>query len=587
MMTRYKVLLIEDDEGLWSLYSSSLKKIHIKLTCVGTAAEAERLLKVTKFDLALVDYQLPDATGISIVEKYRDKVACVLVTAMGDESLVVEAMQKGAKDYVVKDVGCRFLELLPGVISKAIEQKKLQNELVETQRRMRNVFDGATDLMVVTDNDFVILDVGKSAAKKYGVYFLQPGGNLERLLDREKLLHIANEQVDDLCVELPVGKQLTPFKLVYRRLTEEEQLFVFHNKSDAQKVKKAEKVIEAINREKNDLVAQNRILAASSNLETSSIIGFTPSILNLKKTITNVADTDANILILGETGTGKELVANEIHCQSGRKHMPFIKLNCASIPENLVESELFGHVKGAFTSAVRDHVGKFQQAHGGCLFLDEIGELNLNVQAKLLRVLQEGAFEAIGSNKVAHVDVRILAATNRNLESMVTEGNFRADLFYRLNVIPIVVPPLRERADDILLLANHFLERYGSLYARPSVQLEDKHLDYLKQHDWPGNIRELQNAIERFVILGDFQAERFVEDKTKKESANDMKAVTQDQVLVPLFDVEKQHICRVLEYCHWRISGDNGAAKVLQLNPSTLRFRMQKLGISKTKRVSE
>jgi DNA-binding NtrC family response regulator len=582
-MRKYKVLLIEDDEGLWPLYSASLKKINVDLTSVGTASAADEMLKTVQFDLALVDYQLPDATGIDVVERYRDKLACVLVTAMGDESLVVEAMQKGGKDYVVKDVGCRFLELLPGVVSKAIQQTKLQAELVDAQKRMRTVFDSATDLMIVTDNDFVILDVGKNAARKYGVYFLQKGVELERLLDREQIIQATGENIQGPYVEILINNQLTPFQLFHRHLSEQEQLFVFQNKSDAQKVKKAEKVIDTINREKNDLIAQNRVLAANSNLETSSIIGFNDSILKLKRTVANVADTDANVLILGETGTGKELVANEIHCQSARKHMPMIKLNCASIPENLVESELFGHVKGAFTGAVRDHVGKFEQADGGSLFLDEIGELNLAVQAKLLRVLQEGAFEALGGSKVIHSDVRIIAATNRDLESMVQRGSFRADLFYRLNVIPIIVPPLRDRADDIILLANHFIERFGSLYARGSIKLEKEHINYLRHHDWPGNIRELQNAIERLVILGRFQTEKFVDIETVSESGEAESRSTTDEVLIALSEIEKQHIIRVLEYCHWRVSGDNGAAKILELNPSTLRFRMQKLGITKTK----
>ncbi len=574
-------MLIEDDEGLWPLYSKSLKNLNVVLTKVATAAQAYKMLQSQKFDLALVDYHLPDATGISIVERYGHMLACVLVTAMGDENLVLEAIQKGAKDYVVKDASCHFLKLLPGVVSKAIEQTKLQLELNATRNRMRIVFDQTYDLMLVTDRDFSILDISKNAATRYGAFFLDHGYQLDKWVEQETLLRLFEKQPATEDIELSMGNRTVCFKLCCRSLHDKELLFIFHDMADVIEAKKAKKVIATINQEKADLIIQNRLLANRNNIETSSILGFTKNVLALRKTITNVADTNASILIIGETGTGKELVANEIHLQSQRKQSVLIKLNCASIPENLVESELFGHERGAFTGAIKDRKGKFEQADGGTLFLDEIAEISLAVQAKLLRVLQEGSFETVGGSTVIEVDVRIIAATNRNLAAMVKQGKFRADLFYRLNVIPINVPPLRNRANDIILLANHFIDRYCSINHREKPILQDEHLNYLLQHDWPGNIRELQNSMERLVVLGQFQGANFTElEKPSAEPDLDFDG----GVLLSMKDIETKHLTEVLTHCRWQVSGDNGAAKILELNPNTLRFRMQKLGISKIRK---
>ncbi len=578
-LSKSKILIIEDDQGLWPLYSSALSDYHLEIDYAATANQANSKLLHASFDLALVDYQLPDGTGICIVERFHEKVACVLVTAMGDEKLVVEAMHKGAKDYVVKDASGAFFKLLPGVIAKSIAQSKLQRELNDTRERIRTVFDSASDLMIVTSKDLSILELSKNAALMYAAHFLQRGYALNHWVDKSKLMALLLGELEDVSLELTIGARQIPFKICCRPLIKNEYLFIFQNISDALEIKRAEKVIATISKEKTDLMVQNRVLASRSNIETSSIIGFTKSMLALKKTITNVADTNANILVVGETGTGKELVANEIHCQSQRNLNPLIKLNCASIPENLVESELFGHVKGAFTGAIRDHKGKFQQADSGTLFLDEIGELSLSVQAKLLRVLQEGSFEAVGGNKNINVDVRIIAATNRNLASMVKQGKFRADLFYRLNVIPITVPPLRSRSDDIVLLANHFIDRYCSLYMREKPVLLDEHLNFLREHNWPGNIRELQNTMERFVVLGQLDSEQYSEFE---KNATDSATEEGSSQLRTLESVERQHLLQVLSHCRWRISGDNGAAKILGLNPSTLRFRMKKLGINKS-----
>lgn len=251
------------------------------------------------------------------------------------------------------------------------------------------------------------------------------------------------------------------------------------------------------------LIKENRYLKdkLSKKFNFENIIGKNRKMQELFELIRDIAKTNSTVLIRGESGTGKELIANAIHFNSDRIEKPFVKVNCAVLAENLLESELFGHVKGAFTGAIKDKVGRFELAHGGTIFLDEIGDISPNMQLKLLRVLQEGEFERVGGNETKKVDVRILAATNRNLEEAMKSGNFRQDLYYRLNVIPLDVPPLKERKDDIPLLVTYFLEKFSVDFKKQIRAVDDEAMDYLQTYDWPGNIRELENLMERAIVL--------------------------------------------------------------------------------------
>ena len=251
------------------------------------------------------------------------------------------------------------------------------------------------------------------------------------------------------------------------------------------------------------LIKENRYLKdkLSKKFNFENIIGKNKKMQELFELIRDIAKTSSTVLIRGESGTGKELIANAIHFNSDRIEKPFVKVNCAVLAENLLESELFGHVKGAFTGAIRDKVGRFELAHGGTIFLDEIGDISPNMQLKLLRVLQEGEFERVGGNETKKVDVRILAATNRNLEEAMKSGNFRQDLYYRLSVIPLDVPPLKERKDDIPLLVTYFLERFCVDFKKQIQAVDDDAMSYLQTYDWPGNIRELENLMERAIVL--------------------------------------------------------------------------------------
>jgi transcriptional regulator with GAF, ATPase, and Fis domain len=309
------------------------------------------------------------------------------------------------------------------------------------------------------------------------------------------------------------------------------------------------------------------------------IIGQSAPLKQLLRKVEQVAPTETSVLIQGETGTGKELLARAIHDLSPRKERPLVKVNCGAIPAGLVESELFGHEKGAFTGALQKRVGRFELAHGGTIFLDEVGELPPDTQTKILRVLQEGEFERVGSSKAIKVDVRIIAATNRDLREAVKTGSFRSDLFYRLNVFPILAPALRERRSDIPLLVTFFLSRYAKKLGKEIQGVSKDTMDRLTQYGWPGNIRELQNLIERAVVVAEGPIIRIDEAMLGLDPGTDKPGVQS------LEDVERAHILRALARTNWVIHGSRGAAAILGINPSTLRSRIQKLGIHKGDRV--
>ena len=350
-----------------------------------------------------------------------------------------------------------------------------------------------------------------------------------------------------------------------------------------------------IEQEKSRLATQTEYLQEEIKQAHNfdEILGQSSALNSVLDQVRLVALTDSTVLILGETGTGKELIARAIHSASARRGRPLIKVNCAALPGGLIESELFGHEKGAFTGATDKRIGRFELANGGTIFLDEIGELPPEVQIKLLRVLQEREFERIGGSATIRVDIRVIAATNRDLNQAVAEGRFRRDLFYRLNVFPILLPPLRQRRDDIGLLAHYFVRRFASRSGRHIERIPAAVLARLAAYSWPGNIRELENVIERAVILSRgpelevaaelipavpvapadaFQARPGAEVNIARASADRSLAQT-----------EKERILEVLKQTNWRIEGSNGAAAILKLNPSTLRGRIKKLGVERSR----
>lgn len=306
------------------------------------------------------------------------------------------------------------------------------------------------------------------------------------------------------------------------------------------------------------------------------IIGSSNALQYILFKIEQIADSDTTVLLLGETGTGKELFARAIHSTSAQRHRPMVKINCATLPANLIESELFGHEKGSFTDARNRQIGRFELADNGTIFLDEIGEIPLELQAKLLRVLQEGEFERLGSSKTQKVKVRVIAATNRNLEEDVKNGLFRKDLWYRLNVYPITAPPLRDREGDVALLVKHFVAKFGAKQGKKIEAIPRKVMKKLEQYQWPGNIRELENVIERAVINTQGSKLKITENLSTKVDSSDFEFQT-------LEEMERSYILQVLKKTKWKVSGKNSAAEVLGLKRSTLRARMEKYNIQRPK----
>ncbi|HEY2806836.1 MAG TPA: sigma 54-interacting transcriptional regulator [Gemmatimonadales bacterium] len=344
---------------------------------------------------------------------------------------------------------------------------------------------------------------------------------------------------------------------------------------------KTARALDELSRLRERLEVENAYLNEELRSERGfdEIIGTSPPLRAVLRRVRQVAPADSTVLLIGETGTGKELVARAIHRLSPRRDRSLIKVNCAAIPSGLVESELFGHERGAFTGAVQRRLGRFELADGGTLFLDEVGELPLEVQAALLRVLQEQEFERVGGSQPVQVDVRLVAATNRDLEADVAAGRFRADLFYRLNVFPVPIPPLRERVEDIPMLVAHFVQFYSRKLGRPLTGVSAESLTRLARYPWPGNVRELQNVMERACVLSPGPVVVVSDALSAAGSAGGT-----DSRLASLEDIERAHIRRALDRTDGVIHGPKGAARLLEIHPNTLRSRMERLGLRARKR---
>ena len=475
---------------------------------------------------------------------------------------------------------------------KAFE--KLQLQFRESEERFRDLFDEAPIAYLYEGVDSRFIRANRAAMKILG---LKPGeveGTFGKSFfpdtpEAQRRLRLALES-------LGKGTETSGVVLELRRKDNGKPIWIrWWSRPDPKSGHTRTMFIDIteqmlMEQEKARLEAQNAYLKEEIRSEHNfeEIVGNSPALAEALQQVDQIAPTDSTALILGETGTGKELIARAIHDRSPRKDRPLVKVNCGAMSAGLVESELFGHVKGAFTGALASRDGRFKLADGGTIFLDEVGELPPDTQVKLLRVLQEQEFEPIGSSKSVKVDVRVIAATNRDLGAAVREGKFRSDLFYRLNVVPIVVPPLRERAGDVPLLAAFFLQRFARKFNKQFNRVADETMRKLTAYSWPGNIRELQNVIERGVVLstgpelmlaGDFApAKGAVESPV---AARSPVSAAVPEVAGSLEDVERQHIEAVLKQTHWMIEGERGAAKILNLNPSTLRSRMQKLEIKR------
>ncbi|MDF1665446.1 MAG: sigma 54-interacting transcriptional regulator [Planctomycetota bacterium] len=479
----------------------------------------------------------------------------------------------------------RFVTLLQTFALRAvaeIDRLTVDQARQRIERRLASILESAMDAIVVVDQIGRIQIFNQAAERIFRIAAGKVLGTSVYQFFTEKLAQemrdcepkAAKELERIGCFWLPEGLsalradgEVFPVEATLSRVQDVEQTLLTIILRDISERLGAMEHIEQLCREKESLEAE--IKEASGTY----LIGQSEAMKEIKRLIELVSRTDSSVLILGETGTGKELVARSIHLRSDRYKNELVCVNCASLPESLIEAELFGHEKGAFTGAVKMRRGRFERADGGTIFLDEIGELPLTLQSKLLRVLQDGEFERVGGSHSLKTNVRVLAATNRDLEAMVNAGMFREDLYYRLNVIPIKLPPLRERLDDLPHLIRHFERQISAQMGQRSKSLSDADLARMRAYSWPGNVRELQNILERGVLLSQ-------DEELNLAVALSFGTVPEsDPPTFSLQNIERRHIKKVLKLAQGRISGIGGAAELLEINPSTLRSKLKKLGI--------
>lgn len=526
----------------------------------------------------------------AVRRSFMNQVASAVAIAL-DDCLVQEEMRR-----LNDELAERRISELQQQKRRVSDQLQVANEaLALSEERFRDLFDEAPIAYVLEGLDSKFVRANRAAMRILGITPDQVEGTYGKTLapdtpDAQRRLREAFESIGR-------GTDTSGVVLELRRRDNGNPIWIqWWSRPDPESGLTRTMFVDITDRvkmeqEKTRLEAQNIYLQEEIRSQHNfvEIVGNSRALLALLRQADQVAPTDSTALICGETGTGKELIARAIHDRSPRRDHPLVKVNCGAISAGLVESELFGHVKGAFTGAISNREGRFALADGGTIFLDEVGELPPETQVKLLRVLQEQEFEPIGSTKTLRVDVRVIAATNRDLAAMVRDGKFRSDLFYRLNVFPVTMPPLRERPEDIPLLTMFFLEKFARKLGRPITQIADETMKRLCAYSWPGNIRELQNLIERAVVLTSGKVLRIEEGALPAMPGQAVAAAAPAAQPEPsglnpsasLEEIERQHILGVLERVRWQIEGASGAAERLSLQPSTLRSRMRRLGIKR------
>lgn len=510
-----RVLFVEDDEVDRMALSRFIESHQLPgdYTVADSVQTARQHLASEHFDIVISDYSLGDGNCLDLLEAYKD-TPLIVVTGTGNESIAVQAMKLGARDYLIKDPEGCYLTVLPATVKNVLERCAAEADL-----------------------------------KRY----------------REHLEEMVKERTSELLAEIQERKRVE---------AQRESLI----KEVEQKNRELEGALAEVRQLKERLEAEVDYLREEvlQTKEFQDIVGRGAAMRRVLESVGQVAPTDSTVLLLGETGTGKEVIARAIHARSRRNKRPLIAVNCAALPSTLMESELFGHEKGAFSGALSRQLGRFEVADKGTLLLDEVGELAPEVQAKLLRVLQEGTFERVGSSQTIRVDVRLIAASNRDLAEEVRKGKFRADLYYRLNVFPIHIPPLRQRQEDIPLLVWHFIAKKQRRLGTQIKEIPQEVMQRLQAYDWPGNIRELENVIEQAMILSPRTSHVLDAPFVLHRVGGPVTPGSQT-----LEETERAQILSVLSACSWKIKGPGNAAQRLGIKPSTLYFRMKKLGISR------
>jgi formate hydrogenlyase transcriptional activator len=585
-----------------------LKRLYIRSICALPLTTAHRKLGAITFGSRQVDTYSPDEV------RFVSEVAGYIALAF-DDALNLAALRRTSEELQSKN---DRLRLLLDVTNQVVSNLELRDLLRAVSHEVRRVMECDYAGLSLPDAEskqlrLYALDfpAGKGFLQEELVYLMEgtPSGTAFRTMKpltlqspftgwlNYPIVQIAvREGLKSVCCLPLISRNRAIGVLVLGRLRDDafsQADIAFLSQVASQIALAVENALayreirelkEQLSKEKLYLEDEIR-----TEMNFAQIIGSSASLRKALKRVETVAPTDSTVLIYGETGTGKELIARGIHDLSPRRAKPFVKLNCAAIPTGLLESELFGHEKGAFTGAIAQRIGRFEVADGGTIFLDEIGEIPLELQTKLLRVLQEREFERLGSSRTIRTDARLIAATNRDLEAMVSEQRFRSDLFFRLDVFPVHVPPLRERDGDIPLLVRHFAQQFSRRMKRVIETIPSAAMDALSRYHWPGNIRELQNVIERAVIISagpalsvDVADLKFPKVSHPEERAAAANSKTNGALRDVLEETERQQILQALKQCNWVVAGQNGAAARLGMNRSTLQVRIRKLGISRS-----
>ncbi len=570
---------------------------NLEYSVVGTACETvvhEKRLVHVRDDLFAKYKGNPDLAGF----KKTNAVSYLGVPFEDVDGRILGHMSVIDTDPISEDREVlNIFRIFANRASAEMRRLRAEKEILDREEKLVKLFDSAMDAIVELDNDFKINRINSAASKVFGVTGENVKGRLfNQFLNKEssgRLIKLTesldNRPEGEKFIWIPQG--LKAYNAAGDEFLAEATLSRFEMGKDHFYTLILRNVNERLLSEQRirSLTIESEYLKEElkSLTESDGIIGESGSLIKVLKDVKKVAGTEATVLITGETGTGKELIARFIHSSSRRSDKPFIKVNCPAIPSSLIESEFFGHEQGAFTGATKKREGRFKVADGGTIFLDEIGDLPIELQSKLLRVLQEGEFEPVGSSKTEKVDVRVVAATNRNLLKEVKEGNFREDLYYRLNVFQIELPPLRERSGDVERIARAFVEKFAKRNGLSLDPLTDDDISRLNLYSWPGNIRELQNVIERAVItsingrvnleqalpsISVKQVSRIATDEINKES------ILSD---VEMKELEKANIIKALDKTNWKISGKEGAAALLGIPTSTLNSKIKSLCIQR------
>ncbi|HLJ16980.1 MAG TPA: sigma 54-interacting transcriptional regulator, partial [Bryobacteraceae bacterium] len=624
-----ELIIVADDNADMRQYLIRLLSEHYEVRAVADGRQALEATRELQPALVLTDVMMPQLDGFGLLRAIRDEpglagMPVILLSARAGEESRVEGLQADADDYLVKPFTAR--ELLARVATH-VKMANLRRETAEREQRLRSEAEFQREKRLASEERLMetsrlyreledreakirrLVDANILGIVTWNVDGALLGANeaFLRMLQYDHQEVAAGrvgwwsmvppdwrERTESALAEVIQTGTVQPFESeMFRKDGSRVAVLIgatlFHERGrdgvafvlDLSDQKRAEAEIRAL---KDQLYKENLALRDEVDrvLMFEEIVGSSKALKAALSRVSKVAPTDSTVFILGETGTGKELIARAVHKRSQRAARAFVSVNCAALASTLISSELFGHEKGAFTGATQRRLGRFEQANGGTIFLDEVGELPQDTQVALLRVLQEREFERVGGAQTIRVDVRVITATNRDLAVATANGSFRQDLFYRLNVFPIEVPPLRDRTEDILMLVEYFVRRYGSRAGKNFKSIDKKTLNLLQNYDWPGNIRELQNVIERSVILNSGEVFAVDESWLSRQPVQRQTRVSAPARLPSESRSEREIIEAALAECRSRISGRSGAAAKLGIPPSTLEHRIRALGINKT-----